>query len=124
VAAPHATTKQTKEKDVMTMKANMSKLATFAAATVLLVGFAAGASGQTLKAPTGPQAGDCKRGIEAAFGASPVHAQAMWANAVSVKYGENWANWPAAQGAAVNQVGQQPLPFLAVGKPCYIPAAG
>lgn len=109
----------------MTMKANIiSKLAPFAAATVLLVGFAAGAAGQTLKAPTGPQAGDCKRGIEAAYGMSPQHAQNQWTTVVAAKFGANWANWPAAQAAVVTPAGQQPLPYLAMGKPCFIPANG
>lgn len=110
----------------MTIKTNIvSKLAPLAATAVLLAGFAAGAAAQTgFKAPTGPQPGDCKRTIEAAYGASPVHAQAMWASTVSAKFGANWANWPAAQASAVNQIGQQPLPFLAVGKPCFVFPAG
>ena len=109
----------------MTIKTSIvRKLAPFAAATVLLVGLAAGAAGQTLKAPTGPQAGDCKRAIEAAYGISPQHAQAQWTTVVAGKFGNNWANWPAAQAAFVNHTGQQPLPFMAMGKPCYIPAAG
>jgi hypothetical protein len=109
----------------MTIKTNIvRKLAPFVATAVLLVGAGAGAAAQTLKAPTGPQAGDCKRTIEAAYGASPVHAQIQWTNAVAAKFGDNWANWPAAQAAVVSPIGQQPLPFLAMGKPCYIPAAG
>ena len=110
----------------MTFETNIvRKLAPFVATVVLLVGAGAGAAAQTgFKAPTGPQPGDCKRTIEAAYGASPVHAQAMWTSTVAAKFGANWANWPAAQAAYVNPTGQQPLPFLAMGKPCFTFPAG
>jgi hypothetical protein len=108
----------------MTIKTSIiSKIAPLAATAVLLAGFATGAAAQTgFKAPTGPQAGDCKRIAENAIGQNPAMAQQVWVASVAGKFGSSWAQWPAAQASGVVFVGQGQ--YLATGKPCYIHQAG
>lgn len=97
----------------------LRKIAPLAAATVMLLGFAAGAAGSPagFKAPTGPQPGDCKRVAEHAIGANPVHAENVWSALVNAKFGGNWARWPAAQEGYVAPTGNGQ--FVAIGKPCF-----
>lgn len=97
----------------------LKKIAPLAAATVMIVGFAAGAVGSQsgFKAPTGPQAGDCKAAFEHAIGTDPHLARTIWQSSVNAKFGANWARWPAAQASAVVFAGNGQ--FMAVGKPCY-----
>lgn len=105
----------------MSLKTNLIRTAggAVAVAVILMAGTAAAS---TIKAPTGPQAGECKRVAEQAIGQNPGMAQNIWTASVANKFGANWSHWIAAQTTAVVFVGNGQ--YMATGKPCYIVPAG
>ncbi len=105
----------------MSLKTNLIRTTggAVAVAVILMAGTAVAA---TLKAPTGPQPGECKRVAEQSIGQNPAMAQHIWTASVANKFGANWSHWIAAQTTAVVFVGNGQ--YMATGKPCYIVPAG
>jgi hypothetical protein len=105
----------------MTLKTNLIRTAGGAVAVAVIM-MAGAAVAQTLKAPTAPQPGDCKRVAEHAIGQNPGMAQHIWTASVANKFGPNWSHWIAAQSTAVVFAGNGQ--YMATGKPCLIAPAG